>query len=385
MRSLPGFIVFLSVLLLVLGGGHYYLWARLVRDPSWGEPWRAIGTAIFVALPLGIVIGGILFRGLSRPLSAFLFTWMGVALFLMMSFFAIDLAQAVLRLWQLVRGGVPGGEELADPARRQLLARSFAGAASATAVALSGASIRSGLGEVELREVEVKLPRLPKALSNLTLTQLSDVHIGSTVMKPKDIAALVEKTNATKPDAIVITGDLIDGSVERLLEHVAPLARLSARYGVYFVTGNHEYYSGVGPWVQHLRKLGIRVLSNERVQLGDDGASIDLAGVDDSSADPDYARAFAGRDPERELVLLAHQPKQIEAAASAGVGLQISGHTHGGQIWPFTELVRLAQPYVAGLYRHNERTQIYVSRGTGYWGPPMRLFAPAELTKITLT
>jgi predicted MPP superfamily phosphohydrolase len=173
---------------------------------------------------------------------------------------------------------------------------------------------------------------------------------------------------------------------------VEPLAKLRARYGVFFVTGNHEYYSGVDDWLAELERLGVRPLRNERVALGDRGASIDLAGVDDQSArgfgpghGADYAKALGGAEPDRELILLAHQPSQIIHAARAGVGLQLSGHTHGGQIWPFGALVRLNQPYIAGLHRHDDRTQIYVSRGTGYWGPPMRLFCPAEITKVVLS
>jgi len=236
----------------------------------------------------------------------------------------------------------------------------------------------------------VKLQRLPPQLSGLTLVQLSDVHVGPTIGK-SFIKTIVGRCNEERPDAVVITGDLVDGSVAQLREHVAPLANLKSRYGTFFVTGNHEYYSGAEAWEAELRRLGIRVLRNERVVLGDVGASIDLAGVDDHTAGrmlphhgPDASKIITGRDVERELVLLAHQPKEIELAQQMGAGLQLSGHTHGGQLWPFTGLVRLAQPYISGLYEHDEQTQIYVSRGTGYWGPPMRLMAPAEITKIVL-
>jgi len=236
--------------------------------------------------------------------------------------------------------------------------------------------------------VGVKLERLPPALSGLTIVQLTDVHIGPTIGR-SFLEHVVERTNQAKPDAIVITADLADGSVAALRTHVEPLAKLRARHGVFFVTGNHEYYSGVEEWLDELARLGVRPLRNERVAIVDASASIDLAGVDDASAHmpghgADYARALGGAAPDRELVLLAHQPSQIVHAARAGVGLQLSGHTHGGQIWPFGALVRLNQPYVAGLHRHDERTQIYVSRGTGYWGPPMRLFCPAEITKVVL-
>jgi predicted MPP superfamily phosphohydrolase len=198
--------------------------------------------------------------------------------------------------------------------------------------------------------------------------------------------------NALEPDVVAITGDLVDGSVRELAGAIAPLAGLRAKHGVFFVTGNHEYYSGATEWIAYLRTLGVRVLRNERVALEVGGATaIDVAGVDDASARRsgvpghrmDVEGALAGRDPERVLVLLAHQPKAIVKAAAHGVDLQLSGHTHGGQIWPWGCLVKLDQPYVSGLHRH-ESTQVYVSAGTGYWGPPMRLMAPAEITRLEL-
>jgi predicted MPP superfamily phosphohydrolase len=272
-----------------------------------------------------------------------------------------------------------------------MVARGIAEAAGLTVATLGAVSVRSALGDIEVPEVEVRLPRLPPALSGFTIVQLSDVHIGPTIGR-RFVEHVVEKSNAQKPDAIVITGDLVDGSVATLRQHVEPLAKLKARHGVFFVTGNHEYYSGVDEWLTELERLGIRVLRNERVSLGDSDASLDLAGVDDHHANgfgpghgADYDKPFRGRDPERELVVLAHQPSQITRLAPARPGLQLSGHTHGGQIWPFGALVRLNQPYVAGLHRHDDTTQIYVSRGTGYWGPPMRLFCPAEITKLVLS
>jgi hypothetical protein len=201
---------------------------------------------------------------------------------------------------------------------------------------------------------------------------------------------VVEKVNALEADAIVITGDLVDGPLSALREHVAPLADLRAKHGVYFVTGNHEYYAGADEWIAELRSLGIHVLRNERVSLGDGEHSFDLAGVDDWTAarfgsghGPNLDKALEGRDASRELVLLAHQPKQIREAAEKGVGLQISGHTHGGQIFPWHALVKLDQPYLAGLSKHGD-TQIYVSRGTGYWGPPIRVGAPSEITLLEI-
>jgi hypothetical protein len=201
------------------------------------------------------------------------------------------------------------------------------------------------------------------------------------------VEEVVRATNALEPDMIVITGDLVDGSVEQLGDQVAPLQGLRAKDGVFFVTGNHEYYSGADEWIAHLATLGIRVLRNERVDVR---GLFDLAGVDDASAarmlshhKQDVPGAMAGRDTSKAVVLLAHQPKAAHDAARAGVDLQISGHVHAGQMIPFNWLARLDQPFISGLHRL-EATWVYVSSGTGYWGPPMRVGSGAELTRIEL-
>jgi len=390
MRSTGQFIAFLSIALTVVGAWQYYVWTRLVRDPAWPQPYERIATVALVLMivlpPVAIFGARFMSRSTIGAVSAALYTWFGLAFLLTVTFFAADVARWLVRAFSWLAGEASPE----DPDRRRLIARGVAGAAGATAAVLGAVSVRSALADVEVQEVGVKLDRLPRALSGLTIVQLTDVHIGPTIGQ-RFLEHVVDKTNAQKPDAIVITGDLVDGSVASLRSHVEPLAKLRARHGVFFVTGNHEYYSGVDDWLAELERLGVRTLRNERVTLGERAASIDLAGVDDRSAKgfgpghgPDYAKALGGASPDRELILLAHQPSQIVQAARGGVGLQLSGHTHGGQIWPFGALVRLNQPYIAGLHRHDDRTQIYVSRGTGYWGPPMRLFCPAEITKLVL-
>src|SRR5581483_11800399 len=286
-----------------------------------------------------------------------------------------DVARVMLAIAERARGGV----RLPDPERRVMMARLFGGAVAAVAV---------GLGALA-RDFEVTLDRLPRALDGTVIVQLTDVHVGPTIGRDF-IEDLVAKSNALEPDLVCITGDLVDGSVARLREHVAPLAKLKAKRGVFFVTGNHEYYSGVSQWIDELGRLGVRVLRNQRVTIGEGADAFDLAGIDDhSSVDaapghgPDLARALDGRDPSRECILLAHQPRAIHEAARLDVGLQLSGHTHGGQIWPWNYLVRLQQPYIVGFAREG-RTQLYVSPGTGYWGPPMRLGSHGEITKIVL-
>ena len=391
---LLSFALFFAIMVALVGGLHYYLWARLVRDPAWPNPYRKVGRGVIIGLALSIPLAMLMHRFVPRSVAAafgsLAFVWIGTCLFLFLLLVAADAARGLGRLTRRLRASA---DTDFDEARRQFLARGAAGAVGAVSVAATATSIRGGLAEVEVKEVAVALPRLPAALSGLTLVQLTDVHIGPTIGR-RFVESVVDKANAARPDLVVITGDLVDGSVARLARQVEPLAKLQARYGVFFTTGNHEYYSGVDAWLEHLEQMGIRTLRNERVEIGDvaGGSTIDLAGVDDTSGGrfggghgADVRAATSGRDPERELVLLSHRPKTIFEAAEAGVGLQVCGHTHGGQIWPFTAAVALVEPYVAGLHRHAEHTQIYVSRGTGYWGPPMRLCAPAEITKIVLT
>jgi hypothetical protein len=257
---------------------------------------------------------------------------------------------------------------------------------TAAAIAITG--VREAV-RPKLVDVDVALERLPESMDGFTITQITDVHIGNTIGQ-EFVESMVAGVNSLASDLIAITGDLVDGTVKALGDAAAPLADLRARHGVHFVTGNHEYYSGVGPWMRHLPTLGINTLRNERTSIGDINGSFDLAGIDDHSArwhkghGADLAAAVDGRDPDRELVLLAHQPRQVRQAVKHGVGLQLSGHTHGGQIWPW-HFAAIAQQggMLAGMFRKVD-TQLYVSRGTGYWGPPVRFGAPAEITRVTL-
>jgi predicted MPP superfamily phosphohydrolase len=240
--------------------------------------------------------------------------------------------------------------------------------------------------------VEIKIPvvDLPRALHGFSIAQISDVHVGPTI-KRGFVEGIVRLVNDMKVDLIAVTGDLVDGSVQQLSAHTAPLAGLIARHGAYFVTGNHEYYSGERAWTEEIRRLGLRVLKNEHVVLKHDGASLVLAGVTDFSAhhfdpaqrsDPQAALRGAPVDAGAK-VLLAHQPSSAMAAAEAGFDVQISGHTHGGQFWPWNLFIHFFQPFSSGLHRL-KNLRIYVSRGTGYWGPPNRFGVPSEIARIRL-
>lgn len=378
-------LVFLGVVVAIDVAIHGYLYLRLVRDPGWRPAVRRAGTvalAVLAALiPIGFVGSRTLPREAAMVLSTVAFGWMGVMFFLLVGCAVVDMLRWIALVPAKALDRPP------DPERRRTLARLTAAGVGVTTGVVTGVSLRNAMGEVEVAEQAVRLARLPKALDGLTIAQLSDVHIGASLGE-RFLEGVVEKTNQLRPDLVVITGDLVDGSVAQLERHVAPLARLKGRFGVFFATGNHEFYSGADAWCAHLERLGLQVLRNRFVPVGDAGGRIQLAGIDDytKTGGTEVARSLGRRlDPELETVLLAHQPRSIDDAQAMGAGLQIAGHTHGGQIYPFTELVRLTTPYIAGLYRHDEQTQIYVSRGTGFWGPPMRLAAPAEITKLVLT
>jgi predicted MPP superfamily phosphohydrolase len=384
-RLVP-FLVFVVVAVCLLGGMHYYVWARLVRDPQLPPAATRVLTTTVIALGLLLPATLIYLRAtrghFAQPLVWISFVWMGVV-FLLFAFLA--LADAI-RAAAWIAQRLEGSREPPDPARRVLLSRAMALGVGGTVVALTGFGLRSALGTIQVKDVPVRLRGLPRELEGFKLVQITDVHVGPMLHRGW-VEGVVERVRALGADAIAITGDLVDGTVAELREHVAPLARLAeAPRGAFFVTGNHEYYSGVNEWLRHLPTLGIRPLSNERVELA---PGLDLAGIHDPTGRgtpghaPDLDRALEGRDPERPLVLLAHQPRQFAEAVQKGVSLTLSGHTHGGQIWPFSWIVALVQPYLAGLHRDGD-SQLYVSRGTGFWGPPLRVFAPPEITLLRL-
>lgn len=241
--------------------------------------------------------------------------------------------------------------------------------------------------EPELVTREVAIAGLP--FEELVVIQLSDVHVGNAITK-EFVEKTVATVNAQNPDLVVITGDLVDKRVEKVRDDLAPLAQLHSRFGTFFVYGNHEYFHGYEAIGAYLKQIGIRVLDDECVTVGEGEKRLELVGLRDKVGErlgfgiPDINKAFAECNASLPTIVLAHQPVMIEALAAYAPDLVLSGHTHGGQIFPFSYLVKLAQPYLAGLFDYNGRTQIYVSRGTGFWGPPIRVFAPSEISRLVL-
>jgi hypothetical protein len=376
MRRRPlALLTTLSVFTALVGSVHVYFARRFLQDTGVAQPWRG---AAYVALALMAAsifaypfIESRFGARASRVFAWPVFTWLAATFYLLIGLWATDLGLLVLGL---------GGQHVAR-------ARALALATLSAGVLLLGLW-NARRGPVRKR-IEVRIAGWPAALDGYRIVQLSDVHI-SALIRREYAQRLVDHCAALAPDLIAVTGDLVDGSVRSLYDEVAPFAALRARDGVYFVTGNHDHYSDEEPWVARVRELGMSVLRNQRVSIERDGARFELAGVEDFSTHRhesthglDLEAATAGWDRATPLVLLAHDPRSFERARALGVHLQLSGHTHGGQMWPFNFFVRFQTRYVAGLYRSGA-SQLYVSRGTGFWGPPVRFPKPAELTEIVL-
>ena len=364
---------------------HLHIGARIVPDlAAFPIAQWLMGAGLLLsalAMPLGLMAGRV-----AKPPFADVLTWLGL---LLMGLFSSLLVLTLLRdaaLLLLWLGGVLFAADLLAGFRY----------ASALGVPLLAVLVTL-LGFLNARRtaavvrVDVPIKRLPAALHGFTVAQISDIHVGPTI-RQHYLRRIVGRVNALGADVVAITGDLVDGKVSELARHVAPLAELQSRHGTFFVTGNHEYYSGAQAWIVELRRLGLTVLINEHVVLrhGPTRADLVLAGVTDFNAHhfdeahrSDPAAALRGAPLDAVRILLAHQPRSAAAAQQVGFDLQLSGHTHGGQFWPWNLFVRFQQPFTAGL-RRLQGLWVYTSRGTGYWGPPKRFGAPSEITLLRL-
>lgn len=370
-RSLP----FYSLLILL----HVFIGVSLLPPMQLGAGGVAIGVLLLMLsaalVPLGMHAPSHKRGRWPEPL-----TW---AALIAMGFFSSLLVLTILRdavVFVLGLLGVGGAQ----------VARDSAGAVPLAALLVTLVGFVNARRIARVVKVDVPIEGLPPELDGYSIAQISDIHVGPTIKRPY-LNAIVNRVNALKADAIAITGDLVDGSVRRLAQHTEPLARLAARDGTFFVTGNHEYYSGAEEWIAEMRRLGLTVLINEHVVREHGGAGVMIAGVADFTAhyfnpahrsDPQAAAAGAPGHVQVRI-LLAHQPRSALAAAEAGYHLQLSGHTHGGQFFPWNLFVPLQQPFVAGLKRVSDMW-VYTSRGTGYWGPPKRFGAPSEITLVRL-
>jgi predicted MPP superfamily phosphohydrolase len=426
-----GTVVLVAMLLL-----HGYLWFRLVRSTT--RPGRlrrrlSLLTLVLALLPaLAVTLRRTLPLDAAAPLDWLAYSWLGVAFYAFLALLVLEpvrlVGNALLRRRKdrqvvpsgarrvprrddaaapgeggtapgrgavrqdgsVIAGAVRQDGDVIAPSRRLFLARSLAVTAGAVALGAAGTGAYFANSSPVVRRVPITLAGLDPALDGLRIVTFSDGHLSATY-GGRRFERLVELVNEQRPDVVAIVGDLVDGDVSELREEVAPLADLVSEQGVFFVTGNHEYFVDTNAWLRHLPTLGVDVLRNERVAIRRGAASFDLAGIDDRTAatsgvpghGADLDAALDGRDDATPVVLLAHQPMMVEQSRAARVDLQLSGHTHGGQLWPFDYAIRLDQPAVEGLSRHGD-TQLYVTSGAGYWGPPMRVGARPEVTVVEL-
>ncbi|WP_327036556.1 metallophosphoesterase [Micromonospora ureilytica] len=411
MMAVVGFV---AVLALVTGLIHLYLWKRLVRDTTTPGRWRRVGgiAALVLALLVPVTLAG------TRTGLYWLawpgYLWLALMFYLLVVLVVLEVPMLVTRLVlrrrvvaaepttaapEPVLVGAAGPTEPPaagavaapdhDPSRRLLLARGAAIFAGLTATGVTGYGIRTALGPPHLDRVRIPLAKLPRSMDGLRIATVSDIHLGP-LRGRAHTERIVAAINRLDADIVAVVGDLVDGSVAELGSAAAPLRDLRSRYGSFFVTGNHEYYSGVEEWVQEVDRLGLRVLQNRRQEIQARGGVLDLAGVNDLTgagtglaAGPDFAAALGDRDPSRPVVLLAHQPLAAKEAARYGVDLQLSGHTHGGQMVPFNLAVKLEQPVVSGL-GEVDGTKVYVTNGAGFWGPPVRVGAEPQISLVEL-
>ncbi|PMS14390.1 serine/threonine protein phosphatase [Trinickia dabaoshanensis] len=364
---------------------HVYVGLRIIPDLPVGLPFKWVAACALV-LSCCLIPLGMLARTFEHRPRADRIAWIGLI--------AMGLFSSLL-VFTFLRDVALACALTVDALWHQALALDRWRVDTAIGVPML-AALTTTIGFVNARRrarvvsVDVPIDELPAELEGLTIVQISDIHVGPTI-KARYVEAIVDAVNRLKPDVIAVTGDIVDGSVAQLADHTAPLGRLTARYGAFLVTGNHEYYSGASQWIAEFERLGLRVLLNEHVVLEHQGAPFILAGVTDYTAGhfdashrSDPAAALAQAPGHIDIkVLLAHQPRTAHAAVDAGFTLQLSGHTHGGQFFPWNFFVRLQQPFTAGLAKLGT-LWIYTSRGTGYWGPPKRLGAPSEITRLRL-
>jgi len=353
-------------------------WTLFAPSASWPTAVFVVGTLLFVgafaAMPLLMVFGH------GRRHLDWAATTGDTLLGAAWVMFVWSLLGQLLRLVLLTAG-------VADPVRSRLVA----GAVLCAVVVLLAWGYAEAMRVPRVKKVEVAIARLGPGLDGLRVAVITDTHYGP-INRARWSTAVVARVNELSADLVCHVGDIADGTVEVRELQASPLASVNATLARVYVTGNHEYFSEAEGWLDYMESIGWAALHNRHLIVERGGDRLVVAGVDDATAQSsgvrghraDLEAARAGADATLPVLLLAHQPKQVSHAMRAGVDLQISGHTHGGQIWPFNLLVRLEQPVVHGLSRHGDRTQLYTSRGTGFWGPPFRVFAPSEITLLTL-
>lgn len=369
------FMIFLTIFITVYGGSHLYVYLRLIHPLRLAGFISLLIKTLFIVLCFSFPLLHFITRGQNGPLIEFInyisSVWMGIIVYLFLVTLGFDLIRLVLKLF--------GNSSLQNP-------RLFASVICAIVLVITAYSLVEAYN-IGITRLSIKIPNLPKKLERVTIAQISDVHLGL-IVQGKRLDNIVTLTNSLNPDIIVITGDLVDEQALHMEELVEPLKRLKSKYGVFACTGNHEFFAGIDKAAAFIDKAGVRLLRNQWIEVA---GGLQLVGRDDQVGTrvigeqiPPLAEIMKGIDPQKPIILLYHTPgTTMDELQRLGINLQLSGHTHQGQMWPFCYIVKMifAMPY--GLF-NSGNTTVYVNRGTGTWGPPMRVGAPPEIALITL-
>jgi uncharacterized protein len=419
-------VVFVLVAVAIVVLIHVYVWKRLVRDTTRDRRWRRLGAVVVLVAAL-LAIGNRTFADRVPPALEDVLAWPGqlwviVLMYLVLVLAALELpvlvASLVLRRRATAAVSAPAPELAAalqpaapgpvaagppqpelppppvadetpdhDPDRRLLLRRGAAITAGLVATGVTGFGVSRAYAPPTIKRLDIPLPRLDPRADGLRVAVLADIHAGP-LLGRRQVQRVVDLVNGLDADLVTVVGDMVSSEVDRVRESLVPLAGMRSRHGSYFVSGNHEYYVGHEAWYEATAEMGLRVLRNERVEIVHRGGAIDLAGVTDITGGryddpPDYRAALGDRDRSRPVVLMAHQPVAVHDAAPFGVDLQLSGHTHGGQIYPFHYVVARAQPVLSGL-GEVDGIPVYVTNGTGFFAAPVRVGADPDITLLTL-
>ncbi|MCC6277575.1 MAG: metallophosphoesterase [Oligoflexia bacterium] len=382
----PSFVVFFSIVSTILLLALVYCWRRLVEPLMLSRPWKNAALATFVLLFAIQVIGPFWYRQFSvkNPEGPYYFGWLTYLSlgFIAMIFFSTLVKDLIILISEF--------SLKTNPERRLFLEKALSLGALGAATGGWAVGVGQAVYGPVVREVPVPVSGLPEELNGVTIAQVSDLHVGPTIRR-KEVERVAEIVNGLHADFVAITGDLVDGTVEQLRADVEPLGKIKAKIAKFYCSGNHEYYWGLDQWVAHLESLGYQAMENRGALFPFGTATLGISGVRDFACQriredhvSDPREAMRGCESANFKILLAHQPKSCIGAFEAGFDLQVSGHTHHGQFMPFHFFAGLAHPYYKGLNLHKDKMWVYVNAGTGYWGPPLRLGIPSEISLIRL-
>jgi predicted MPP superfamily phosphohydrolase len=393
MNELTMYLVWMGIMITVLSVGFFYMAWRLVIPFHFTAPYKQIAWTVLALMYL-IPFSSFFMVRFAEKYSG-LYSWIGyVSLgFLSFVFVALVFRDAAMLLGfggQKLFSLFSSAPQTFDAAKREFLLQTTNLGVLGVAGTLTAYGVYEARKKPGIVNIDIPITKLPKEFDGFRIVQISDIHAGLTI-KRDFIETIAEEIKKLSPDLIAFTGDMADGSVPHLKNDLAPLAEVYAPHGKFFVTGNHEYYSGADQWVAHARDMGYDVLMNEHRLVTKNGASFVLAGVTDYGGGgfspthkSDPTKALAGAAADSAKILLAHQPRTLFHVNDLDLDLVLMGHTHGGQFFPWNLVATIGQPFIKGLNKYNERTWAYVSKGTGYWGPPVRVGARSEITVLTL-